>query len=168
MMKKTNYILTALLAIGLVACGGNKNNEEESADTMQIEEMTFETELNPEDAETESPEASEATPEIAMPETPTTDATEETAKEEKAKSKAGSENWDALIKSYEEIVDKYIALAKKAKNGDISSVTEAASIAAKANDLYSKLDAAEGDLTPAQAAKLAKIYAKMASAAATM
>lgn len=74
-------------------------------------------------------------------------------------------NWDSVIDDYEEFIDKYIALLKKAKAGDMDAVSEYASMLSKAQSLQSKLNSAQNDLTTAQAARFSKIVTKMASAA---
>lgn len=83
--------------------------------------------------------------------------------EEIAAVSGGSEDWEKIVAEYETVCTKTAALAKKAQNGDISAVTEYAELAEKASSLQSKLENAKADLTPAQAARMAKAAAKMAS-----
>lgn len=81
---------------------------------------------------------------------------------------SGSEDWDKVLDEYESFCDKIVPLAKKAQAGDITAVTEYASLLQSAQSLESKLDNAASDLSAAQAARLSKISAKLASAAAAM
>lgn len=81
---------------------------------------------------------------------------------------SGSEDWDKVLDEYESFCDKIVPLAKKAQAGDISAVAEYASLLQSAQSLQSKLDNAGSDLSAAQAARLSKISAKLASAAAAM
>lgn len=81
---------------------------------------------------------------------------------------SGSEDWDKVLDEYESFCDKIVPLAKKAQAGDITAVAEYASLLQSAQSLESKLDNAASDLSAAQAARLSKISAKLASAAAAM
>ena len=76
----------------------------------------------------------------------------------------GSEDWNALLKSYEQYVDKYIALMKKASNGDMSAMAEYASLLSKAQDLSKKMEKAKGQMSVSQWEKYNKITMKMAKA----
>lgn len=76
-----------------------------------------------------------------------------------------SNNWDSTLDEYESFVDQYIKFYKKAQSGDMSAMSEYAECLEKAQSLQSKLENAKSDLTPAQAARLAKIGAKLAKAA---
>ena len=55
-----------------------------------------------------------------------------------------------------------ISLSKKAMGGDMSVMTEYSSTLEQAQRLADKLENAEGDMTPAQVARLNKIASKMA------
>ena len=79
-----------------------------------------------------------------------------------------SEDWDAVLKSYEEFIDKYIALLKKANQGDMSALTEYVNMMEKASDLAEKLGDANDELTPEQAAKFLKLQTKFTNAALSM
>lgn len=79
-------------------------------------------------------------------------------------SSTSSSDINAWLDKYEKAMDTYVKLAKKASSGDITAMTEMASYLDQVNDLYSDLEKVESDMTPAQAARLSKIYAKMASA----
>lgn len=75
-----------------------------------------------------------------------------------------SEDWDEILDEYESYCTKLATYAKKVKAGDISAAAEYASILESAQSLQEKLDDASSELSAAQAARLAKIAAKMASA----
>lgn len=73
-----------------------------------------------------------------------------------------SQDWDSILNEYETYCNKLVNLAKKAKTGDVSAVTEYASVLESTEKLQTKLDNAKSDMTAAQAARLNKIAAKMA------
>ena len=79
-------------------------------------------------------------------------------------SSSGSEDWDEVLKSYEEYIDQYIKLLKKANKGDASALSEYPAMMEKATDLASKLENAGNDLTPTQASKFAKLQLKLTNA----
>lgn len=81
-----------------------------------------------------------------------------------ASASSGGEDWDKILDEYEKYCDKTVALAKKAQAGDISAMTEYASLLESAESLQKKLEKAGSDLTAAQAARMNKIAAKMAKA----
>lgn len=138
-MKTLKLSLIAAAAILLASCG-SKNEEKESADTVQMEEAY---------AGNETAAIAEESP------------AEETEEAEEAKSNS---NIDKLLDDYEAYMDQTIKLAKKAQNGDMSAMTEYSSLLEKAEKLNSDIEKYEGDMTPAQAARFQKIAAKAASA----
>lgn len=77
----------------------------------------------------------------------------------------GSEDWDALLTSYEEYVDEYISFAKKAAKGDVRAIAKYPSLLKKAKALEEDLDEAKGDLSASQLARYNKISMKMLKAA---
>lgn len=81
---------------------------------------------------------------------------------------SGSEDWDSLLNSYEQYVDKYISYVKKAANGDMSALTEYPALMEKADEFSNKLSAAKGDMSSAQWARYMKITNKMATATQQM
>jgi hypothetical protein len=83
-------------------------------------------------------------------------------------SNSGSEDWDAVLKSYENYIDQYIKLMKKAKNGDASAMTEYAAMMEKATDLAEKIESAGDELSTAQMNKFMQLQAKLANAAMEM
>lgn len=78
-------------------------------------------------------------------------------------SKTSSTDINAWLDKYEKAMDKYVSLVKKANNGDMSAMMDMASYLDQVNELYEDLENVQSDMTPAQAARLAKIYAKMSS-----
>lgn len=77
-------------------------------------------------------------------------------------------NWDNTLVTYEEYIDKYIALMKKAKDGDMSAMTEYPAMMTKANELQIQLTKASSDLTTKQIGKLTKLQMKLSKAALEM
>lgn len=88
--------------------------------------------------------------------------------EESYSSSSGSENWDAVLDSYEKYIDQYIKLLKKAQNGDMNAMTEYAEMMEKATDLAEKMENADDDLSPSQMSRFVKLQTKLASAAANL
>lgn len=72
-----------------------------------------------------------------------------------------SEDWDAMLDSYEECVDKYIALLKKASAGDMTALTEYPALLSKAQEFGDKMESAKGSMSASQVARYTKITAKM-------
>ena len=83
-------------------------------------------------------------------------------------SSSGSEDWDALLDSYEEYVDKYISYLKKASKGDMTALSEYPSMMEKAQEFSNKMKNARSDMSAAQWAKYNKITMKMLEAAQQM
>lgn len=77
---------------------------------------------------------------------------------------SSSNNWDSILDSYEKYVDKYIIIYKKVLSGDTTAAIEMTNMLEKAQDLQNKLENAESELTPSQAARLAKINSKLIEA----
>lgn len=83
-------------------------------------------------------------------------------------SSSGSQDWDALLNSYEQYVDKYISYMKKAAKGDMSALSEYPALMEKAQEFSSKMEGAKGDMSASQWARYIKITNKMSQAAANM
>lgn len=146
-IKKLQLAILAITALAFTACG-NKSEKETS-----FEDPLTEMETSPFDAE-----------EIA--DEPTLEIPEET--EEVASYSKGNNDIDAYLKSYEEYVDQYIKLMKKAKDGDMSAMTEYVGYMEKATDLSDKMEKAENEMSSAQMAKFLKIQVKLTQAASDM
>lgn len=76
-----------------------------------------------------------------------------------------SEDWDAILDSYEKYMDQYISVVKKVNAGDVSAYSEMTSLLEELNELNEKLSSASDDMSAAQATRFQKIAAKMAAAA---
>lgn len=79
-----------------------------------------------------------------------------------------SEDWDALLNSYEQYVDKYISYMKKAAKGDMSALSEYPALMQKAQEFSDKMKNAESSMSASQWAKYNKITQKMLKAAQEM
>lgn len=79
-------------------------------------------------------------------------------------SNKSSSEWDQVLDSYEKYIDQYAKLYKKAQAGDMSAMTEYASMLEEANDLSSKLNGAKSDMSTAQIARFTKLQSKLISA----
>lgn len=78
---------------------------------------------------------------------------------------ASSNDIDAFLDAYEDAMDTYVDIAKKANSGDASALTEMSEAQAKMNAAAEKLSDSEDEMTEAQAQRLASIAAKAAQAA---
>ena len=83
-------------------------------------------------------------------------------------SSTGSADWDSMLDSYKQYVNKYIALLKKASNGDMTAMAEYAGLMQKAQELSDKMNGAQGDMSASQWARYMKITTKMTTAAQEM
>lgn len=83
-------------------------------------------------------------------------------------SSSDSQDWDALLNSYEQYVDKYILYMKKAAKGDMSALTEYPALMEKAQEFSEKMENAQGDMSASQWAKYNEITQKMLEAAQEM
>ncbi len=83
-------------------------------------------------------------------------------------SSSGSEDWNALLDSYENYVDKYISYMKKAAKGDMSALSEYPSLMEKAQEFSDKMKNAQGEMSSSQWARYMKITTKMSKAAMEM
>lgn len=82
---------------------------------------------------------------------------------EKQSSFSGSGDWDSVLDDFEDFVDSYVKLYKKAMDGDMSAISEYPEVLSKAESLSNKLSNAESDLTSAQLSRYTKILNKMTS-----
>ena len=83
-------------------------------------------------------------------------------------SSTSSADWDSMLNSYEQYVNKYIALVKKASNGDMSAMAEYAGLMQKAQELSDKMNGAQGEMSASQWARYMRITTKMTKAAQEM
>ena len=89
------------------------------------------------------------------------DDNEDNANDDSYSSSTSSENWDAVLDSYESYIDQYIALYKKAQAGDMSAMSEYATFMEKAAELSEKLSNAKSDMSSAQMSRFVKLQAKL-------
>lgn len=82
-----------------------------------------------------------------------------------ARSSSGSTDFDAWLTEYENYVNKYISLLKKAKAGDMEAMSEYASMMESAQELSSKIGNVSSDLTASQVARYQRINNKLMKAA---
>lgn len=75
---------------------------------------------------------------------------------------------DDMLNEYERFVDKYIALYKKAANGDMSAMSEYAQYMESAESLSDKIDRCAGDMNAAQTKRYMDITNKMTKAASEL
>lgn len=83
-------------------------------------------------------------------------------------SSSDSQDWDALLDSYEQYVDKYISYMKKAAKGDTSALSEYPALMKKAQEFSNKLSGAQGVMSASQWARYMRITNKMTKAAQQM
>ena len=81
---------------------------------------------------------------------------------------SGSEDWDNLLQSYEQYVDKYISYLKKASKGDMTALSEYPALMQKAQEFGDKMKNAQSNMSASQWAKYNKITMKMLEAAQEM
>ena len=80
-------------------------------------------------------------------------------------SSTGSADCDSMLDSYEQYVNKYIALLKKASNGDMTAMTEYPALMSKAQEFCDKMENAKGSMSASQLVRYTKITEKMLKAA---
>ena len=90
------------------------------------------------------------------------------ADEAQAPSVESSEDWDAILDSYEDCVTEYIEIAEKASKGDIGAISELSKSAEKLQEFAGKFTSGAASMTPEQAKRLQEISQKMADAAQSM
>ena len=89
-------------------------------------------------------------------------------------SSSSSSDFDKTLEDYEEFIDKYISILKKAKAADgdpmksMTIMAEAAPLMQKAQGLGTKLAQVQSDLTPSQLQKMLKLQGKLSKAAIDM
>ncbi len=80
-------------------------------------------------------------------------------------SSASSQDWDAMLDSYEEYVVKCISIAKKMAEGDMTAMTEYPALMSKAQEFCDKMENAKGSMSASQLARYTKLTEKMLKAA---
>jgi len=160
-ISKTVAVLAILISSVHISCGDNTDKKESTAS----EELTASTGSSQESAREKIAEdlkqiASSVDEELNNDSEEVENTVEEETKLSSRLTK-GSENWDALLKSYEDYIDNYIKLMKKAKGGDLTAMASYAEYMQKAMDLQEKIEEAKGDLSVSQAAQFVKLQSKM-------
>lgn len=147
-MKIRKIIFALLMTLVITSCGKKQETSDSiNTDTAAIESsMADYSETGEKSSEDGVNEISNDTPDD---DTPTV-------------ASSSSNNWDSVLDEYEKYCTKVISLSKKAMGGDMSVMTEYSSTLEQAQRLADKLENAEGDMTPAQVARLNKIASKMA------
>lgn len=155
-MKTLQLSAIAFAAILFAACGSKKtSNSDNGIDTSFTTETANESNSYSSDSDESSYNASNSSADDYS-----TSNSEDS--EESSSSSSSNKNWDSILDTYSEYVDKYVSLAKKAKNEDDFSMSEATEMMEKANELNSKLENAKDDMSMKQWARYMKITAKMA------
>lgn len=145
-MKIVNFLGVFAVVLALVSCGNSKTEREDSSNAAL--EML-------DDAASQTEQVMD-------------DASAETSYSEEESESSDGEDWDSLLDSYEEYVDMYISLLKKASAGDLSAVSEYTSYMSKAQEVSQKMANATSKLSPAQLSRFNKINQKMLQAAQNM
>lgn len=145
-MKIVNFLGVFAVVLALVSCGNSKTEREDSSNAAL--EML-------DDAASQTEQVLD-------------DASAETSYDEEESESSDGEDWDSLLDSYEEYVDMYVSLLKKASAGDLSAVSEYTSYMSKAQEVSQKMADATSKLSPAQLSRFNKINQKMLQAAQNM
>ena len=81
---------------------------------------------------------------------------------------AEATDWDSLIDSYEQYVNKVIPYIEKATKGDLSALAEYPALMQKAVELSEKIEKAKGDMSASQLRRYLKITEKLSDAASKL
>lgn len=149
-MKVINLFGMCAIVVALISCSSSKNESdanmsdsvEEMLDDMSSTDFSFDnsgSDLLQEESDDYSVEESE-----------------------------DNEDWDAALDSYEEYVDSYILLLKKANAGDVSALSEYPSLLQKAQEMGEKVSSVSNDLSASQLSRYNRINQKMLDAAQEM
>lgn len=160
-INKSTVLAVVLISIFYISCGGNSDHKDkdQSADETALTSKSLASDIAEISADTERTIAS-----LNSENDHDADEESENVEEEivtTTSSSKGSENWDALLKSYEDYIDHYVVLMKKAKNGDLNAIAQYAEYMQKATDLQEKIENAKEDLTGLQVAKFLKLQTKL-------
>lgn len=77
---------------------------------------------------------------------------------------AVTNDWDEYLDRYEDFVDGYIKVSKKAMNGDVNAALELSELAIELGEYAEELEDAADEMTVSQAARLVKISDKISKA----
>lgn len=143
MKKLFNIVCILTVACLVVACGSRNSRKATENTTAVNEEPTHDTIVTEVSNE----------PEVTMDE---------------SEQEIAANNWDDVLDEYEEYADKYISCIQKAQNGDMSAMSDLASLMETARDLGDELSNASDDLSNAQIARYTRITEKFTSAMMNM
>lgn len=166
-MKIINYFSIAILTISLASCGGEKK----SNDNAEINVKSVDTEVSEYMGNTSAYEENEeyySSSDENDSYYDEDDSYYDDNEDSNLNSSSGPQDWDSLLKSLDQYVDKYIAFSKRAANGDMSVMAEYTDLMNKASELSEQIEKAKGNMTEAQLARYIKITNKMAQAATNM
>lgn len=160
-INKSIVFAVILISTIHISCGGNSDHKDkdQSADETELTSKSLASDIAEISDDTERTIAS-----LNSENDHDADEESENVEEEivtTTSSSKGSENWDALLKSYEDYIDHYVVLMKKAKNGDLNAIAQYAEYMQKATDLQEKIENAKEDLTGLQVAKFLKLQTKL-------
>ena len=160
-INKSIVFAVILISAIHISCGGNSDHKDKAqlADETELTSKSLASDIAEISDDTERTVASLNSENDHDADEESDSAEEETVKT--ASSSKGSENWDALLKSYEDYIDHYVVLMKKAKNGDLNAIAQYAEYMQKATDLQEKIEDAQGDLSISQSAKFLKLQSKL-------
>lgn len=146
-MKIRKIIFALLMTLVITSCG----KKQETSDSINTDTAAIESSM------ADYSETGEKSSEDGVNET-----SNDTPDDAPTVASSSSNNWDSVLDEYEKYCTKVISLSKKAMGGDMSVMAEYSSTLEQAQRLADKLENAEGDMTPAQVARLNKIASKMA------
>lgn len=162
-MKKFKLLIMLMLpTFVIVSCGNNNSSTGQDTDKQLVEEQEDKSlsDMASEMKSTIGDSFSEVTEDLDID-----DDDDEFGDNISTKS---TNDWDKVLDDYESLVDSYAKLAKKSKEGDMSAISEYPNILEKAQSMSSQLENAKDELSLKQAARYAKISAKMAKASLSM
>ena len=141
-MKTLKLLALALMAVGIVSCGGKKETKESNDASFKVSESSYETIENEEEEIYDD-----------------VDSCEEDAEEKKE-----TKDWNTLLDSYEQYVDKCIPYMNKVANGDVSALSEYPALMEKAQEFSNQMEGAQGEMSSSQWERYMKITTKMTEA----
>lgn len=165
-MKHLSCFFYAILAICLVACGGNKQTSNDSEVSEEISDIIVEQtdsalsdDMDVENDDIDSSELSES--EISTDNDENADLAETSNSEESTSLPSGSEELQELLNEYKSNVSKYISLAKKAAKGDLKALSEYKTLYKETKKIRSQLSDAKSQLSAAQLEQFNEISKKL-------
>ncbi len=152
-MKHLRLLFYVILAICLVACGGNKqaeNNYVVSTDKVEQAEVeaSEKTFADDDEDDIDSNEISES--DISSDDDDNADLADANDSEESTTLSSSSEELAKLLDAYKSNVSRYISLAKKAAKGDLKALSEYTKLLKETKKLESQLSEAESELSADQ------------------